>query len=130
MSADGHSDFVVLLVDDEELVRNFGLQLLARLGYTAFAVSDGPSAIAFCEAGDPQPHCILIDFNLPEMNGTTTIGEIRQRVPNIPAILCSGYSPEALGIPKEDTTWDEIVTKPFRRETLAAALERVRAQQV
>lgn len=129
MSTDGHLEFVVLLVDDEELVRSFGLQLLERLGYTAFAVADGPSAVAFCEAGDPAPHCVLIDFNLPEMDGTATIGAIRQHTPHMPAILCSGYSPEALGIQDEDSIWNEIVTKPFRRETLAGALERIRDHQ-
>ncbi len=129
MSTERSAKFVVLLVDDEVLVRQFGAQLLARMGYQVFTVPDGPSAVAFCEASDPLPDCILIDFNLPEMNGSDTMGRIRESAPDMPAILCSGYSPEALGIADEDTTWNGVVTKPFRREALAIALERVQGQR-
>ncbi len=118
--------YIVLLVDDEEMVRHVGKKLLTKLGYEVFVVSSGAEAVDFCNAANPIPDCLLLDYNMPGMNGEETLAAIRAFLPTISAVLSTGYSPEDIGLDLSDGVWDRIVQKPFRLENLSQALGALR----
>ncbi len=128
MNAGDQGDYVVLIIDDEDMVRNIGCRILSRLGYVPISAASGKEAVLHCRHGDPVPDCLLVDFSMPGLNGAETLAEIREFMPAIPAILATGYTLDALGIDGSANVWDGVISKPFRVESLAAALEKVRGK--
>ncbi len=82
----------VLVVDDEDLVRNMARTALERCGYTVELASDGLLAV---QAVTARPACfdaVLLDLTMPAMNGDEALKEIHAIRSDIPVILSSGFS--------------------------------------
>jgi PAS domain S-box-containing protein len=118
----------ILFVDDEPALAYLGQELLTRLGYTVAIYTSSAEALeAF--RGDPQCFDLVItDQTMPQMSGATLAGALRRLRPDIPILLCTGYSdaltPEkvqALGI-------DMVCMKPMTVCDWSAAIRRVLAQ--
>jgi CheY-like chemotaxis protein len=107
---------VALLVDDEDLVRASTAQMLAELGYVVTEASSAEEALRLLEAG-PAPDLIVTDHLMPGMTGTELAWTVRRGAGAPPVLLISGYA-EDVGIPSDLPR----LTKPFRRDELAAAL--------
>ncbi len=92
-SADPLHALRVLVIDDDEPVREGMLQTLAAWGCTALVAADADAAIALC-AGAPRPDALIADFRLPEgRDGIDAINRVRQALAHdIPAIVVSGES--------------------------------------
>ncbi len=86
----------VLVMDDEEILRDFVGELLEVLGYKVYFACDGTETIDLYlkakEIGDPFD-CVLMDLTIPGgMGGKETIQKLREIDPNVKAIVSSGYS--------------------------------------
>lgn len=117
----------ILLVDDDEINRDFGLSLLKKLGYGADAVDSGLKAVKLLES---TPYdVILMDVQMPEMNGFETTRIIRNQESNvlnhdIPVIAMTAH---ALKGDRElclEKGMNDYVSKPVDPKTLAGAIER------
>lgn len=64
-------------------------ELLENSGYAVVGAADGEEAVAIADFF--RPDVLVTDFNLPGMDGVTTIEEVRQRHPTLRAILVSGF---------------------------------------
>ncbi|WP_319526255.1 cache domain-containing protein [uncultured Desulfosarcina sp.] len=118
----------ILFVDDEPTQRDLAEDALSRYGYRVTAFSDGVAAMTHFQT-NPMAYDILItDMTMPKMTGDKLTRKIRQKRPDIPVILCTGYSEimdekkaEALGI-------DAFLYKPViigkMLETIREVLER------
>jgi len=120
---DGPADMlgIVLLVDDEDIVRSTTADMLIDLGYAVIEASSAIEALRLIDEG-LKPHLLLTDHLMPGMTGSELILKLRQRCLPIPALLISGYADRSdLGadLPR--------LTKPFRRDELANALKAVMA---
>jgi PAS domain S-box-containing protein len=107
---------LVLLVDDEEVVRASTADMLEELGYDVQQAISGEAAVAIVTKG-ASPDLLVTDHLMPGMTGVDLIGALRKTLPELPALIISGYADvEAIapGIPR--------LTKPFRRAELAKAL--------
>jgi PAS domain S-box-containing protein len=106
----------VLLVDDENLVRGSTAEMLSDLGYR---VVEAESAEAALRKLDEQIHVdiLITDHLMPGMTGTELVLAARNRHPNLPVLIISGYA-EAEGISPELSR----LTKPFRQSELADAV--------
>jgi PAS domain S-box-containing protein len=82
----------ILLVDDDELIRDILEQQLTNAGYAISLAADGVEAFATFAAEGAD--LILTDFSMPGMNGVKLIAKLQERVPNLPAILITGYTTE------------------------------------
>ena len=80
----------ILVVDDEESVRWALRKALERANYRVDLAADGPSGLQAAE--EPGVDLALLDVRLPGRDGLDVLREIRKRRPDLPVILCTGYS--------------------------------------
>ena len=118
----GHGE-TVLVVEDEESLRELTSRILTRHGYQVCVVTSGTEAVR--RAGDPnQPiDLLLTDVVMPEMLGNEVAARISAIRPDVPALFMSGYAQPILdshGVPAPQY---DVLGKPF---TEAALLSRVR----
>ena len=84
----------LLLVEDEPLVRGAVRKILEKAGYTLTAVDSAPAAIAEFSARHGRFDLVITDMVMPGMSGAELIRELRERNPDLRAIIMSGYSEE------------------------------------
>jgi PAS domain S-box-containing protein len=118
----GHGE-TILVVEDEESLRQLTTRILARNGYQVCAVSNGAEAVR--RAGDPaQPITLLLtDVVMPEMLGNEVAARIGAIRPDVPALFMSGYAQPILDSHGVAASSYDILAKPF---TESALLTRVR----
>jgi PAS domain S-box-containing protein len=119
----------VLVMDDDESIRELTAQLLGTLGYDVLAVPDGVEAVREYEralrSGEGFQAVILDATVRGGLGGIATIERLRQIDPEVTAIICSGYSDE--GALTEFLTYGfrAALPKPFTRTELGDVLQRV-----
>jgi len=111
---------LVLLVDDEDLVRMSVAEMLIDLGYQVIEVSSAAQALDHLRSGT-SPDIVVTDHLMPGMTGTDLASILATEHPGISPLLISGYA-EVAGIGSEFT----ILTKPFTSEELATSLASLR----
>jgi PAS domain S-box-containing protein len=116
----------VLLVEDEEIVRELSMRVLASIGCTAQVAADGETAEAIL-ARDPQAiDAVILDLVMPGRGGVATFHCLRALRPDLPIVLCSGYARDAAIEALLACGRAAFVQKPYRLHELAAALAQVR----
>jgi PAS domain S-box-containing protein len=117
----------VLLVEDNDHVREFAHNLLDDLGYEVAAAANADEALARLEAGGID--LLFSDVVMPGMSGVELARVARQRRPGLPVLLASGYSEEIVGGAGAEF---EFVRKPYDSQrlesSLSAAIERADAR--
>ena len=82
----------ILLVDDEELVRQVGRACLERQGYSVLLANNGREAITMFRSQSTEITLIILDMTMPVMGGEEALGRLREIRPDVPIIVCSGYN--------------------------------------
>jgi CheY-like chemotaxis protein len=113
----------VLVVDDEESVREVIREILTRAGYRVLVATDGAEALQIFAALGSQIHGVLLDMTMPRMNGIATFRALRDRAPGIKVLLMSGYAESDSMQRFGEDGLAGFVQKPFAARTLLAALE-------
>lgn len=110
----------ILVVDDEPGVRELLKEFLETKGYVVTTASDGAEALTAFE--EQKPHLILLDINMPGMNGLGTLQRIREVDRAVGIIMLTGVRDE--DIAKEAMRKDayDYVTKPFNLRYLELAV--------
>ncbi len=119
----------VLIMDDEEAIRQLGQELLSMLGYEVELAQDGAEAIGMClkarECGRPFD-VVIMDLTVPGgMGGCEAIQMLRRIDPTIKAIVSSGYSDDPVMAQYKEVGFNGIVTKPYTYKELTSELHRV-----
>jgi signal transduction histidine kinase/CheY-like chemotaxis protein len=115
----------VLVVDDEELVRNVAAAMMSRLGFEVDAVVDGQSAIDAVAADPARYTAVLLDLTMPGLSGADTFSRLRSIVPELPVVLMSGYSEEAAGARFAGKGVAGFLEKPFSPDEVARAMRQI-----
>lgn len=108
-----------LLVDDEVLVRMSTADMLEDLAYEVVEAASGEEALRLVDEG-LAPDVLITDHLMPGITGETLAHKLRERWPELPVLIVSGYSHAdgiAAGLPR--------LTKPFRHAELAERLASV-----
>jgi len=108
------ADLVVLVVDDDDAVREVTAGILSDLGYRVIQAGGGSAALDLVETHD-RIDAMVLDFAMPGMNGGDLARELRSRRPAVPILFATGYAD--LDALKEVAT-DLIVHKPFSQVEL------------
>ncbi|GEM_PF-1176553 len=82
----------ILLVEDEEVVRNLAVKILTNAGYSVTACADGPEAIKLYRNGVNDYDLILLDMMMPNMHGKDVFAALKLVNPQVCVVLMSGYS--------------------------------------
>lgn len=118
----------ILVMDDEEGIRELTSQLLNTLGYEVTAVTNGVEAINTYERAMRRGEnfqAVILDATIRGgMGGLATIARLRNIDPSVVAIICSGYSDEAALAEFLQYGFRGALPKPFTRRDLADALQR------
>ena len=119
----------VLLVDDSPVNLIVGQAMLEALGYAVRTASNGRDAIQCCRTG-PHPDLVLMDVNMPEMNGMGATEHVRtlQRQGTIPPFPIVGFTAawtEDLRLKCLEVGMDECLPKPLELSALAPQLRRM-----
>jgi CheY-like chemotaxis protein len=86
----------VLLVEDDQGVREFAEIALSRAGFRVDTVGDGRAALQRLESGRPRYDVVVMDVMLPGLNGWTVYRQVRGLLPDLRVVFCSGHSPSQL----------------------------------
>ncbi len=113
----------VLLVDDEDGVREVAGEMLRRLGVDVISATDGAEAIQILTAQGEQISAVLLDVTMPKMTGPETARKLRLLQPETPIILMSGYSQARLASRVDDLGVAGFLRKPFLPDALESVLE-------
>ncbi|MGD9973258.1 MAG: transporter substrate-binding domain-containing protein, partial [Desulfatirhabdiaceae bacterium] len=120
-------DKTILVVEDEEMVRDMLAVMLSQMGLTVLHAGDGIEAVEIFRQHPDEIHCVLTDLTMPRMGGWEVISALREIRPDIPFILASGCD-EAQVMAGEHPEWPQaFLKKPYRYDDLREAIGRVLA---
>ena len=119
----GAKGITVLLVDDEDQLRRVMKDLLEREGYTIAEAADGVEALD--QADRHAPDVIVLDLNLPTLDGYSVLSQLRSRpaTREVPIIVLTAKGDEDNEVRVFELGADDFLTKPFRARALSARLE-------
>jgi signal transduction histidine kinase len=115
----------ILVVEDHEDLRQFGVQVLQDLGYNVISAPDGPSAIKLIEMAGPID-LLFTDVVLPgRMNGRNLADAAIASAPGLKVLFTTGYTRDATVAKGTLETGVEVLPKPFTYKDLAAKVRQV-----
>ena len=115
----------LLIVDDEELVLNVGVNMLKKLGYTVLAAKNGMEAVDIFKANKDKIKMVVLDIIMPDMGGGEVYDKIKLINPDVKVLLSSGYSVDGQAIELLERGCDAFMQKPFTIEELSGKITQV-----
>jgi CheY-like chemotaxis protein len=117
----------VLVVEDEEGVREVVGRMLERLGFHVITAVDGQDALRVLDEHEGELTAVLLDLSMPRMGGSEAVRLLRQRSPELPVVLMSGYTEEDTASKILDGLGGAtgFLQKPFLSEDLSRVLRQI-----
>jgi PAS domain S-box-containing protein len=124
-----HGKGKILVMDDEEMVRDISGAMLRSLGYDAFFAEHGAKAVemykAALDTGEPFD-AVIMDLTIPGgMGGSEAIGELRAIDADVRAIVSSGYSNDPVMAAYREYGFKAVIIKPYNIKNFSAVLREV-----
>ncbi len=116
---------MVLIADDEELIRELGAEILTLYGYQVMLAKDGREALTLFKENQSRIDLVILDLIMPGLNGAETLKKIKKIDPDVKIVICSGYGG---GNNLMETLGDfspPLVSKPFRIAELVSTVRQV-----
>lgn len=112
----------ILLVDDDQMVLSVTKQVLERLGYQVIKAQGGEEAVTLAMNFQDRISAAILDMVMPGMDGASTFRRLREMMPDLKVLLCSGYveSEQVNALVEEGAAG--FIRKPFDRKTLEREL--------
>jgi len=111
---------IILVADDEELIRLLVKNMLVRMDYTPLLAADGEEALALYDKYRERIAGAVLDLIMPGLNGEETARRLWEKDPRLPILCCSGFTQEEL---VEDLEPGQLLRKPFSFEEFEQALK-------
>ena len=108
----------LLVVDDEEEVRELAKEFAAEIGFDALCAADGEEALGLFREHQEKIACVLLDLTMPKMDGAETFARLRQIRPDVRVLLSSGYDEQEVMKGHALTGLAGFIQKPYRLEQL------------
>jgi len=114
----------VLIIDDEQDIREVTTMALTDAGYRVETAADGESGLEACRSNLPQ--IIITDIRMPGMDGIQVLEAVKQRFPDTEVIVATAFGEMETAIRALQLDASDFITKPIHTEGLMVALERAR----
>jgi len=120
------SDYVVMIVDDSKTDRMIMRKALEPMGITLVEASDGQEALNILKSGDYNFDAMLIDIEMPRMDGYTLASEIKKynRYKHLPLIAVTSRTSKSDRMRGVESGMVEYITKPYSADYLASVVQR------
>jgi two-component system, cell cycle sensor histidine kinase and response regulator CckA len=115
----------ILLVEDEESVRQLVRETLAARGYHVLEASNGNSALALAAARSETIHLVITDVVMPGLSGHELIEQLSPLRPGIKVLYLSGYAEDAFSTPLATSAQKAFLQKPFTLQALSRKVREV-----
>ncbi len=119
----------ILFVDDEPTLADMTAEMLSCLGYNATVYTSSVEALKTFQAAPWQFDVVITDQTMPEMTGERLAQELRCIRPDIPIILCTGFSHAMTASKVQALSVDAFLLKPLGLRELGVALQQVLEQR-
>jgi signal transduction histidine kinase/HAMP domain-containing protein len=113
----------ILLVDDEDIVREVGESMLRNLGYRVITAANGEEAVATYKERGSEIDLVIMDKMMPKMNGITAYRALKEINPLVKVIISSGYIVDSIQSLRELGVAD-FLNKPYRMDEMAKAVRK------
>ena len=115
----------ILLVDDEEMIRDVGQKMLEQLGYTVMLAEDGESAVSIFRKKAQDIDLVILDLIMPGMDGGETLEKLLEIQPTVTVLLSSGYARNDHANAVMALGCKAFLQKPFSLSILAEYVRKV-----
>lgn len=109
----------VLVVEDDEMIREGIVEYLSEFGYSVVEASDGEAAL---NQFDESTHLVILDIQIPYKNGLEVLKEIRKKS-NLPILILTAFSDETYKIDAFTNLADGYIEKPFSLSVLKVRVD-------
>ncbi len=125
-SKNSPSDYIVLAIDDSSTDRAIIRKCLKPLGITLLEASNGLEGLEMLKNGDKTPDAILVDIEMPKMDGYTFASEVRKynKFKNLPLIAVTSRVTKTDRMRGVESGMTEYITKPYSGEYLTTVVKR------
>ncbi|UOS00656.1 chemotaxis histidine kinase/response regulator CheAY2 [Helicobacter pylori] len=125
-SKNSPSDYIVLAIDDSSTDRAIIRKCLKPLGITLLEASNGSEGLEMLKNGDKTPDAILVDIEMPKMDGYTFASEVRKynKFKNLPLIAVTSRVTKTDRMRGVESGMTEYITKPYSGEYLTTVVKR------
>ncbi len=115
----------ILLIDDEKMILDVGLELLEELGYTVLSAMSGQEAIDVFQKDQDNIDLVIMDMIMPGMGGGETFDRLKEINPEVKVLLSSGYSINGQATKIIRRGCDGFIQKPFNMNQLAEKIQKI-----
>ena len=113
---------MILVVEDEAMVRRLAVAVLERMGFEVVEASDGIEAVEVFKEHRDRIQVVLCDVTMPRMDGWATLSALRRIEPGIPVILTSGFDEAHANAGDHGERPEAFLGKPWRLEQMRNVL--------
>jgi len=115
----------VLIVDDEDLIIDVGIQLLKKMGYRVLTASHGDQAIKIYEQNKDSIAIVILDLVMPQISGGEIYDRLKAIDSNVKVLLSSGYSVDGQATEILNRGCNGFIQKPFRLDELSKKIRAI-----
>jgi len=116
---------MVMVVEDEEILRDMAAAMLGSSGFTVLKAKDGIEALEIFRQHQSEIKFVLSDLTMPRMNGWETLNALRKLQPGIPVILASGYDKAHVMEGDHPEMPQAFLAKPYNLKAMRNAISQV-----
>ncbi len=120
-----HGSERILFVDDDEMLAKLGELLLTEIGYQVTTMTDSSEALKLFAANPDYFDLVITDQTMPDLTGKELIQELLKIKPDLPTILCTGYSSKVSEEEARELGASAFMMKPLDLQELAQTVRRV-----
>jgi CheY-like chemotaxis protein len=113
----------VLIVDDEDVIRELIVDVVADSGYRALSAATGGQAVEIVQSEKGAIDLVLLDMQMPDMDGRRTYELMRQIDPDLPVFIATGFGREDISKSLIALGVRGVVTKPFHVDDILKLIQ-------
>ena len=115
----------ILLIDDEDFIRDLAEQILTNFGYTVLSAADGESALEIYRSENERIDLVILDLIMPGMGGRRCLEEILEMNPNAKVLIASGFVEDASSLGTGEAASKGFLRKPYTLQQMLVEVRRV-----